>query len=281
MTETLRRNSGLTASFQESLESPDQLVTCQQDFFFLKSKPGGRYWVGFVTSPSSQREAFRLRYEVFNLELEEGLESSHAAGLDRDDYDAQMTHLVLWDRKEERVVGTYRLQTVSQALEKRGLYSAREFDLTRLEPYFEALVECGRACIAREHRSFRAVFQLWSGIASFLNAFSHHLLFGCCSLTSQDPDDGWRAMQTIRRKDYLHPDTLVSTRRPYRCGDPDREAASDLGPALRLPRLFQAYMTLGARVISPPALERDFKTIDFLVLLDTHTVQMSALDLVR
>ncbi len=281
MSEVLRQDSGLTASFQETLEAPDQLTTCQQDFLCLQGKPGGRYLVGYAISPSAQREAFRLRYEVFNLELKEGLESSHQEGLDRDEYDAQMTHLVLWDRKEECVVGTSRLHTVSQALQKRGLYSAQEFDLSNLEPYFEVLVECGRACIAREHRSFRAVFLLWSGIATFLNVFSHSLLFGCCSLTSQDPDYGWRAMQTIRKKGYLHPEILVSTLPGYLCGDADREIASDLGPALRLPKLFRTYMTLGARVISPPALDRDFKTIDFLVLLDTRTVHMSALDLVQ
>ncbi len=77
MSEVLRQDSGLTASFQETLEAPDQLTTCQQDFLCLQGKPGGRYLVGYAISPSAQREAFRLRYEVFNLELKEGLESSH------------------------------------------------------------------------------------------------------------------------------------------------------------------------------------------------------------
>jgi putative hemolysin len=74
---------------------------------------------------------------------------------------------------------------------------------------------------------------------------------------------------------------MVSTRSDYRCGDPDLEKVVDAGQPLRLPKLFQAYMTLGARVISPPALDRYFKTIDFLVLLDTRSVHMSALDLVQ
>lgn len=282
MPETRRRTSQLSARFVEDLDSREQLSAGGEDFLFLSAKkPDERYLVGFARSPEAIREAFRLRYEVFNLELNEGLQRSHVDGLDRDYFDAQMTHLVLWDRQEQRVIGTYRLQTATHAMKHRGLYSSLEFDLTGLEDSFGQLVECGRACIARQHRSFRAVYLLWSGIACFLNVHAHSLLFGCCSLTTQDPDDGWRALQTIRRRNYLHPLVRVQTRPAFSCGRPEREFAPDLGEPLKLPKLFQAYMALGARVISPPALDREFGTIDFLVLLDTHAVHMSSLDLVR
>ena len=35
-----------------------------------------------------------------------------------------------------------------------------------------------------------------------------------------------------------------------------------------IPRLFRTYLRYGAKVCSPPALDRQFKTIDFLVLFD-------------
>jgi putative hemolysin len=41
-------------------------------------------------------------------------------------------------------------------------------------------------------------------------------------------------------------------------------------PTPRIPALFQAYLTLGARVLGPPAVDRAFKTIDWLALLDTR-----------
>ena len=34
------------------------------------------------------------------------------------------------------------------------------------------------------------------------------------------------------------------------------------------PRLFRTYLRYGAKVCSPPAIDRRFKTIDFLVLFD-------------
>jgi putative hemolysin len=37
-----------------------------------------------------------------------------------------------------------------------------------------------------------------------------------------------------------------------------------------VPRLFQGYLNLGGLVCGEPALDRHFKTIDFLVMVDTH-----------
>jgi putative hemolysin len=36
----------------------------------------------------------------------------------------------------------------------------------------------------------------------------------------------------------------------------------------RPPRLFRAYLEISARVCGPPAIDREFKTIDFLTLVD-------------
>jgi putative hemolysin len=39
-------------------------------------------------------------------------------------------------------------------------------------------------------------------------------------------------------------------------------------PAPRIPRLLSAYLALGAAICGPPALDREFRTIDFLTWLD-------------
>ncbi len=270
----------LTAIFPEALSDLSGLRG-RADFVFIPELSDPGYLVGFALSEAAVQRVFRLRYQVFNLELGEGLEESHQTGLDRDRFDTQMTHLVLVERSGGEVVGTYRLQTVRQAQEAEGMYSAQEFVLDPLEPCFEALTECGRACIAREHRNFRTVYLLWAGIAAFMNLYRQRYLFGCCSLTSTDPDDGWRALKTLRARRYLHPRIWLSARPECSCGPAQREIDPGLGSSLPLPKLFRSYMTLGARVISEPALDREFKTVDFLVMLDTTEVHMSSLDLVR
>jgi len=41
---------------------------------------------------------------------------------------------------------------------------------------------------------------------------------------------------------------------------------------VKIPKLLRAYLALGAKICGPPALDRQFKTIDFLTLLDLETL---------
>jgi putative hemolysin len=41
---------------------------------------------------------------------------------------------------------------------------------------------------------------------------------------------------------------------------------------VRAPKLLRAYLTIGAKICCEPAIDRDFKTIDFLTLLDLQTL---------
>src|SRR5499433_1506906 len=80
------------------------------------------------------RAAQALRYEVFNLELREGLEESHATSLDEDPFDAVCDHLIVEHLPTGNVVGTYRLQTGRNAVSHLGYYSAQEFEFRIFEP---------------------------------------------------------------------------------------------------------------------------------------------------
>ncbi len=42
--------------------------------------------------------------------------------------------------------------------------------------------------------------------------------------------------------------------------------------APRVPKLLGAYLAIGARICGPPAIDREFKTIDFLTLLDLQSL---------
>ncbi|HEY1374694.1 MAG TPA: GNAT family N-acetyltransferase, partial [Candidatus Binatia bacterium] len=65
--------------------------------------------IKITREPKDILAAQKLRFEVFNLELKKGLESSYARELDVDDFDPICDHLIVRERKSRRVVGTYRL----------------------------------------------------------------------------------------------------------------------------------------------------------------------------
>ena len=43
-------------------------------------------------------------------------------------------------------------------------------------------------------------------------------------------------------------------------------------PSPRVPKLLAAYLSIGAKICGPPAIDREFKTIDFLTFLDIQAL---------
>lgn len=247
------------------------------DLLVLPDEDGSPYIIGFALSQRCIEQALRLRYSIFNEELGGGLLASRKTGLDRDAFDDQMDHLVLIKKTTGQIIGTYRLQTVRDAMKGLGTYSAPGFEISPLEPFFPQLLETGRACITREYRNFFTIMHLWKGVGAYMNIHRCRYLFGCCSITSLDPDDGWRAMKALRERNAFHPDILIHPTPDFSCGDPSRENDPDIKAGFRIPKLFRVYLTLGAKVVSYPAVDRGFGTIIYLVLLDSKAVSFSSL----
>lgn len=226
----------------------------------------GRYVVRFATSVEDLDAIERLRFQVFNLELGEGLDSAFDSGRDHDELDPHLHHLLIATCDTGEVVGTYRLQTAEMASEN-GFYCASEFDLTGLTAEFEAgAVEVGRACVAKGHRNGRVLNLLWRGLALYLIHNRKRFLFGCCSLTSQEPALGIATWRKLEQDGLMHPGVRVTPLPALSCDHADPADVAQQVP--HIPPLFQSYLNLGARVCGPPALDRFFKTIDFLVALD-------------
>jgi putative hemolysin len=213
------------------------------------------------------RAAQVLRFEVFNLELNEGLASSHATGLDADPFDAVCDHLLVEHVPSKTIVGTYRLQTGSNAKAHLGYYCAQEFHFDVFEPLRAQIVELGRACVHRQHRNLVVLGLLWKGIADYAKARGGRYLMGCSSLTSQDPADGASAYADLCRKHLVVPQWRTTPLPAYECSL-NQVAAEPVS----IPKLLRAYVTLGAKISGPPALDRQFKTIDFLTFVDLESL---------
>ena len=81
----------------------------------LLVKPTPGYRVRLAQSTGEIRAAQELRFQVFNLELNEGLAASHQSGLDADPFDSVCDHLLVEHVPSGQMVGTYRLQTGAAA----------------------------------------------------------------------------------------------------------------------------------------------------------------------
>ncbi len=227
----------------------------------------GRYAVRFARTTADVEAALRLRYEVFNLELGEGLDASAATGLDRDRFDDQCHHLLVEDVVTGGVVGTYRMQTRAMARAGRGFYTEGEYDLSSWsDAMLDSAVEVGRACAAREHRRGPVLLALWKGLGAYALHHRARYLFGCSSLTSQDPREAARVLEWIKRNGHWRARPDAVPRPGWECGE-EREDARGW-EAVRLPMLFRTYLRYGVKIVGRPVLDREFKTVDFLALMD-------------
>ena len=231
------------------------------------------YRCSFARTEDDLERILRLRYKVFNLELGEGLDESRTTELDRDPFDSHCHHVMVENLQTKEVVGTYRLQLSQMARIGHGFYTAQEYDLrTWPAEILDHAVETGRACIHRNHRKRTVLQLLWTALAAYALHNRCRYFFGCCSLTSQDPAEGARVLEYLRRNNYIHPYLSAQPHPDFDCHE--EHLATTGWENSRIPPLFHTYLRYGAYICSRPAIDRQFKTIDYLALVDLAKVDM-------
>ncbi|MDX3768843.1 MULTISPECIES: GNAT family N-acetyltransferase [unclassified Streptomyces] len=233
------------------------------------------YRVSLAVSQEDVRAAQRLRHQVFAGELGARLDGPEP-GLDSDAFDAYCDHLLVREVASGDVIATYRLLPPERARIAGRLYAESEFDIGRLAPIRDDLIEVGRSCVHPAHRDGAVIALIWAGLARYMERSGHNWLAGCCSISLSDGGvlaaDSW---DTVRTK-YLAPEEYWVT--PHRLWQPT-VATRPTGAAplagrttartglAALPPLLRGYLRLGAWVCGAPAHDPDFNVADLYVLL--------------
>jgi putative hemolysin len=267
------RSSGINVTLEACLQAPvrssQSLKPTERRKTTTDWSPNihqGSYQLRLASAEADRIAAFRLRFLVFNLELNEGLECAYVTGQDNDEFDGICDHLVVEHAGTGKIVGTYRLQTGAMASANAGFYSEREFDVSPYKQLGNSVIELGRACVHRDHRSSEVLYLLWRGIAQYAIHHGGRYLIGCSSLTSQDPAHGTAVYEAMREQ--LVESQLRTTPQPaFAMPLMLAENASD-----KIPKLLRAYLAVGAKICGAPAIDREFRTIDFLTLLDLEAL---------
>lgn len=264
MTQTTNRRGALAAPRRSEASYPAAPRTVPPGELQTR-----RYALRFAQTPQELRAVQRLRFSVFNEELNEGLDISYVTGRDIDPFDTYCHHLMVICRDSGDVVGTYRLMTQESA-GGREFYSATEYGLSAMPRTVLAHgVEAGRACVHATHRNGRVVQLLWRGIARYMAHNEKRFLFGCCSVPTLDPGEVYSLRDALREAGQID-ETIRIPALPHVSEEPPHEAY--LGDDFLMPPLMASYLRLGARVVSEPAFDRDFGVADFLVLLDLRAM---------
>jgi putative hemolysin len=244
----------------------------------------GALEVRLAATADEVRQAQKLRYRVF---YKEGSAVVSAAKLlarrDVDSFDTVCDHLLVIDhaahdrRGRPMVVGTYRLLRQDIAQQHGGFYSAGEFDIDGLLAQQAGLrfLELGRSCVLPRYRNKRTVELLWHGIGAYLLEHRLDVMIGCASLDGTDAD------RLALPLSYLHhfaraPESWRARALPQLHVEMNRlpKQAIDPAAALReLPPLVKGYLRLGAFVGDGAVIDRQFRTIDVLIILPVAAIK--------
>ena len=136
-----------------------------------------------ANSPQELHEALMLRHDVFLTEL---LKRKKKSGVDKDRFDKTCDHLIIIDKRINRIIGTYRLQS---SLHTKKWYTATEFHMRQIKKLPGNKLELGRACVHPEYRNGVTISLLWEGINAYIAASESSYLFGCSSIKTMDKEE--------------------------------------------------------------------------------------------
>ncbi|HTV84523.1 MAG TPA: lysophospholipid acyltransferase family protein [Dyella sp.] len=259
----LARRRGLIFGGQVPLAHPEpvdrvamELGQCEK----LADLPDGKQLLvlrGSVDG-AALREIGRLRELTFR-KVGEGTNTRR----DLDAYDAHYEHLVLWDAKMLRIVGSYRLGHGARLIGEKGMAGLYTSSLFQYSPALESRLaqglELGRSFIAPAYWRSRALDQLWQGIGLYLQGHPElRYLFGPVSMSVNLPRQA-REWIAAAHQHYFGAPGLASAKQPFRVS-PDvlegvRRELEGLDSVSGLGRLRNHLDALG---VSLPVLYRQY-----------------------
>lgn len=164
-------------------EEIDSLTDSQ---LLVESKDFSVFIAQAIQIPHLLQEIGRLR-EITFRQVGEGT----GKALDIDKFDFYYLHLFLWSKKDERIVGAYRLGMTDLILERfgcEGVYTGTLFKFKA--EFFKKIgkaIELGRSFIVKEYqKQFGCLLMLWKGISQFVvRNPEYKTLFGPVSISGE------------------------------------------------------------------------------------------------
>ncbi|MBQ8292462.1 MAG: GNAT family N-acetyltransferase [Bacilli bacterium] len=229
----------------------------------MKSFEKGNIRIKLAETKEEYEGLYRLRY--FDLLLNYNINNQNDEQLDTDAYDKVCDHLIAVDTNTNEVVGTYRIIKKSHLLGEMPFLTESEFDLTPLKKY--ELMELGRAVVKEEYRDGSVIGLLWSGIIRYAIEENMEYMVGTASFHGTD----YREFEDVFS--YLYHNNLSPTE--IRC-NVNQDSAIDMQilndyqeevAKKNMPPLIKGYLRLGATIGNGIYIDRDFNSLDVLIVL--------------
>ncbi|SIP88520.1 ornithine-acyl[acyl carrier protein] N-acyltransferase [Paracoccus thiocyanatus] len=246
----------------------------------MMSLSKGRYRLGFAESAAEIREAQALRWLCFPAR--DG--SAGAQPLDRDDYDDRCRHVLIRETAGGRLVGCFRMLTLSGGAQIGDSYSARHYDLSRLNGFSGRMAEIGRFCIRPGWHDPDILRLAWGALARHVDDQRIEMLFGCSSFAGTDTSGYEDAFAMLRERHLAPRRWLPRVKAPQvfrfaralrlRKPDPRRAMAA-------MPPLLRSYLAMGGWVSDHAVVDRQLDTLHVFTALEIAAIPPERAKLLR
>ena len=220
-----------------------------------------------------------LRYRVFYEEMSaRASPKTDRLRRDVDAFDLVCDHIMVIDRAlgegGEAVVGTYRVLRREPALRHGGFYSADEYDISCILAQRGEILELGRSCVDRQHRTRPTMQLLWRAISAYVFHYDITIMFGCASLHGTCIEESALPLSYLYYH-HLAPPNLRPRALPERfveMAQLPNEAIDRRAALSQIPPLIKGYLRLGGFVGDGAVVDHQFNTTDVLIVVKTDMV---------
>lgn len=215
-------------------------------------------------------EAQRLRFSVFYEEC--GAKSGKEIALEKrdfDDFDTYCNHLIVIDKSNNKIVGTYRLLLRENAKQCGKYYTASEFEISHLTNVSGEIMELGRSCVHKDYRTKPTIQLLWRWLSSIIELQEVVICFGCASFTGVNIDNYAQAFSYLYYN-HLAPEDLRARALPHlyqKMNILPRDQVDNKAALKQLPPLIKGYLRLGGFVGEGVIIDHQFNTIDVCIIV--------------
>lgn len=248
--------------------------------------------------PNILKEIARLR-EITFREVGEGTNKT----IDLDKYDIYYEHLFIWDHREKRIVGAYRMgrgDEILYSLGPTGFYLAELFKIKKqFNSIFRESLELGRSWIRKEYQQKALpLFLLWKGISKYLidhpqyryligpvsisNKFSKFSKSLMVDYISKNHFDHELAQYVKPRKKFkldlsrIDADVLLESNSSLKDLD---DLISDIETThMKIPVMLRQYLALNARIICFNIDPKFSDTLDGFLVADMENIPEEIID---
>ena len=224
----------------------------------------GKYLVRLLDKNNKEelRLVQKLRFDYLLKDFDPSLPEE---GLDDDGFDEYCDSILVIDKTNGMIAGTYRVATL-KTMQGHEFKCEEEFDIDQLKNDPDGMVETGRAVVHGDYRNGGVIALLWEGLFAYAKQNNCRYVTGTASLHGTDPSVHHKCLSVLKNKFLEQKFHIRSRKNSYEYYDDEDGTMNDI------PSLLRTYLLIGARVSENGFIDYDFNSCDVLIVVDMTSV---------